>query len=217
MMKKTHQILRTTEPASPNKTRAVRISTYSSIGERDGHDGGCLHDPGQRVPHEAQELEDLALLQTRTHARTQIHHGNFTSRYLPTKQQEQERHEPKAADSLTCFSSSLLGPKMVRRCSACAVVRPCGLHRRFSNTSSIGMFSCAVTGTPAHQNHGAKIGAVTRTKSSIFGGERTRWGGKKQSMLGSDVGNGADWADKRRANVRIEKLVLVPKKKVEHK
>ena len=40
---------------------------------------------------------------------------------------------------------------------------------------------------------------------------------KKQSMLGSDVGNGADWADKRRANVRIEKLVLVPKKKVEHK
>jgi len=75
------------------------------------------------------------------------------------------------------------------------------------------MFSCAVTGTPAHQNHGAKIGAVTRTKSSSFGGERTRWGKKKQSMLGSDGGNGADWADKRRANVRIEKLVLVPKKK----
>jgi hypothetical protein len=67
--KKTHQILRT---HSSHKTRAVRISTYSSIGERDGHDGGRLHDPGQRVPHESQELEELALLQTRTRAHKSI-------------------------------------------------------------------------------------------------------------------------------------------------
>jgi len=33
----------------------------SAVGEHDGHDGGCLHDPGERVPHEAQELEQLAL------------------------------------------------------------------------------------------------------------------------------------------------------------
>ena len=38
------------------------VRAYPSVGERDGHDGGGLHDPGERVPHEAQELEDLALL-----------------------------------------------------------------------------------------------------------------------------------------------------------
>uniref|UniRef100_A0A0A9FQW0 Mha2 n=1 Tax=Arundo donax TaxID=35708 RepID=A0A0A9FQW0_ARUDO len=33
-----------------------------AVGECDGHDGGHLHDPGQRVPHEPKELEKLALL-----------------------------------------------------------------------------------------------------------------------------------------------------------
>jgi len=37
--------------------------THPSVGEDDGHDGGGLHDPGERVPHEPQELEKLALLQ----------------------------------------------------------------------------------------------------------------------------------------------------------
>ncbi|BAT00424.1 Os07g0191250, partial [Oryza sativa Japonica Group] len=42
---------------------------------------------------------------------------------------------------LSFFSSSLLGPKRLRRCSALAEVRPSRLHRRCSNTSSNGMFS----------------------------------------------------------------------------
>ncbi|WVZ73285.1 hypothetical protein U9M48_021611 [Paspalum notatum var. saurae] len=33
----------------------------AAVGEHDGHDGGGLHDPGERVPHEAEELEQLAL------------------------------------------------------------------------------------------------------------------------------------------------------------
>jgi hypothetical protein len=67
--------------------------------------------------------------------------------------------EAKAAGPFTCFSSSLLGPKMARRCSACSVVRPCGLHRRFSNTSSIGMFSCA----GAKQHRSKVVKQQTRT------------------------------------------------------
>lgn len=41
----------------------------------------------------------------------------------------------------TCFSSSLLCPKMVNLSSAASLVRPSLLHLRFSNTSSMGMFS----------------------------------------------------------------------------
>jgi hypothetical protein len=41
----------------------VRRRTYPSVGEDDGHDSGGLHDPGERVPHEPQELEQFTLLQ----------------------------------------------------------------------------------------------------------------------------------------------------------
>jgi hypothetical protein len=34
----------------------------AAVGERDGHDGRHLHDPRERVPHEAQELEEVVLL-----------------------------------------------------------------------------------------------------------------------------------------------------------
>lgn len=41
----------------------------------------------------------------------------------------------------TCFSSSLLCPKMVNLSSAASLLRPSLLHLRFSNTSSMGIFS----------------------------------------------------------------------------
>ena len=37
-----------------------RLAT--SVGQGNGHDGSHLHDPGQGVPHEPEELENLALL-----------------------------------------------------------------------------------------------------------------------------------------------------------
>lgn len=42
----------------------------------------------------------------------------------------------------TFFSSSLLCPKMANLSSAASFVRPSLVHLRFSNTSSMGMFSC---------------------------------------------------------------------------
>ncbi|GER37097.1 alpha-L-rhamnosidase [Striga asiatica] len=38
------------------------VSTYPAISQDDGHDSGGLHDPRERVPHEAEELEEFALL-----------------------------------------------------------------------------------------------------------------------------------------------------------
>jgi hypothetical protein len=92
----------------------------------------------------------------------------------------------------------LLGPKIARRCSACSVESPCGLHRRFSNTSSIGMFSCAHARTPsASKPHRKVIRAHQEQNHPGFLGERTRWEKKRPGMSG-----------KRRANderARIEK------------
>jgi hypothetical protein len=36
--------------------------TYPSIGKGNGHDCCSLHDPGEWIPHEAQKLEEFALL-----------------------------------------------------------------------------------------------------------------------------------------------------------
>jgi hypothetical protein len=51
--------------------RTLWKSTTYSIGKGYGHDGCSLHDPWQRVPHEPQELEKLALLVTQN---ASIHH-----------------------------------------------------------------------------------------------------------------------------------------------
>lgn len=42
----------------------------------------------------------------------------------------------------TDFSSSLLGPQILIRCSPSASVKPCLVHLNCSNTSSTGMCSC---------------------------------------------------------------------------
>jgi hypothetical protein len=68
------------------------------------------------------------------------------------------------------------------------------------------MFSCAVTRTPSHQNHGAKISANQEQNHPAFGGTHAQ--GKKQSLLGSD-GKRADWAEKGGRTCGL--------KKVEHK
>ena len=36
--------------------------SYPSIGKGNGHDCCSLHDPGEWIPHEAQKLEEFALL-----------------------------------------------------------------------------------------------------------------------------------------------------------
>jgi hypothetical protein len=40
-----------------------------AVGERDGHHGRAFHHPRQRVPHETEELPDLALLEGRNKTR----------------------------------------------------------------------------------------------------------------------------------------------------
>ena len=44
------------------RARESFIRTYSSIGKSYGHNSGSLHDPRQRVPHEAQKFQYLAFL-----------------------------------------------------------------------------------------------------------------------------------------------------------
>ena len=108
--------------------------SYPSIGKSNGHDCCSLHDPGEWIPHESQKLENFALLRT---SKSQIE-AIITSVKLTI------RHNPRVErkGNQTSFSSSLLGPKISRRCCACWVERPSRLHLRFSNTSSRGQFSC---------------------------------------------------------------------------
>jgi hypothetical protein len=110
-----------------------RLAT--TVGERNSHDGSHLHDPRERVPHEAQELEKFALL------RNTKNRQNFTSLYIWIQSKGNARIR-KGTRPFTCFSSSLLGPKTWRRCVPSSEDSPSRVHFSCSNTSSMGMFSC---------------------------------------------------------------------------
>jgi len=76
------------------------------------------------------------------------------------------------------------------------------------------MFSCAVTATPSHQNHGAKISANQEQNRPAFEGNARVANKKKRkkSLLGSG-GKRRGLGRKRRANVRIEKASTSTKKR----
>jgi hypothetical protein len=75
---------------------------------------------------------------------------------------------------LSFFSSSLLGPNTSRRCSACASVRPRRLHRRLSNTSWIGMFSCMHRRRRNHNTSRRDQGGRTKKEEHDHQGLRDR-------------------------------------------
>jgi hypothetical protein len=120
---------------------------------------------------------------TQTHTHAHIHHVSASRHARPMNEQEQKhlsRAKAADSDSLTCFSSSLFGPKMARRCSACSVERPCGLHRRFSNTSSIGMFSCAGARTASRQGRDQATDKNQQIKA-WEDKELVRWSGARKT------------------------------------
>jgi len=53
---------------TPTRDRTAESSqTHPTVGQSNGHDSSSLHDPGQGIPHEAQELENLVLLHSAYH------------------------------------------------------------------------------------------------------------------------------------------------------
>jgi hypothetical protein len=85
----------------------------AAVGETDGHQRRHLHHPRQRVPHEPQELENLALLQ---HSKNSTCYTPYSSSYRNC--------------DVTFFSSSLLGPKTTMRALASSEERPSLVHLR---------------------------------------------------------------------------------------